>query len=37
MTAEAVAWMLVIGGWILLMIATLGLVNLAKWWYSHHA
>lgn len=34
MSAEAIIWMVLIGGWLLLMIAVLGLVNLAKWWYS---
>lgn len=34
MTAEFLFLMVIIGGWILLMILCLGLVNLAKWWYT---
>lgn len=34
MTAELFAWILVITGWLALMIGILGLVNLARWWYS---
>ena len=31
---ELAIWMAIIGGWILLLILVLGLVNLAKWWYT---
>jgi hypothetical protein len=33
-TAEVFAWVVLICGWVLLMILVLGLVNLARWWWT---